>query len=335
MLDTGVRAGSLDTHALAVLAAQGPPPGQQGHLGASILLALLSACAFAVSTVVQHRAATDAAADLPQGAVLRLVGKLVRNRAWIGGQGAALCGFLLHASALKFGPVVVVQPLLSGGLVISLALGALVDRRHADRLLPERGQWIAAGVVAVTLGLFVVSARPQHGSSFAEPRSLLLCAGGAAAVMVLAALWSLRPAAPHKALALGLAAGGGFGITGLLLKDVVAHPPAELLGSWTTYLLLASGAASIVFAQWAYQSGALIESLPVMAVLEPLVAVGLAAPVYGEVLAPGLLATTGQVVGVVGLVVGVAVLARRTAARETTGVPLAVPAPAPAPHPHH
>jgi hypothetical protein len=48
-----------------------------------------------------------------------------------------------------------------------------------------------------------------------------------------------------------------------------------------------------------------------------------------------LLATTGQVVGVVGLVVGVAVLARRTAARETTGVPLAVPAPAPAPHPHH
>ncbi|SDN47870.1 hypothetical protein SAMN05660199_00087 [Klenkia soli] len=317
-----------------VLAAEGPPPGVEPHLGLSVLLALLSACAFAVSTVVQHRAATDAGQDLPQGAVLRLVGKLVRNRAWIGGQAAALTGFLLHAAALKFGPVVVVQPLLSGGLVISLALGALVDRRYPGRVLPEKGQWISAGVVAVTLGLFVVSARPDHGGAYARPGPLLLCVGGAATVMVLAALWALRPRAPHKALALGLGAGFGFGITGLLLKDVVAHPPGDLLTSWTTYVLLVSGATSITFAQWAYQSGALIECLPVMAVLEPLVAVGLAAPVYGERLAPGLLATTGQVVGVVGLVVGVAVLARRTAARDATGVPLAVPAPAPAPHPH-
>lgn len=316
-----------------VLAAAGPPPGAPPNLMLSVLLALLSACAFAVSTVVQHRAATVAGQDLPQGAVLRLVGKLVRNKAWIGGQAAALTGFCLHAAALKFGPVVVVQPLLSGGLVISLALGALVDRRHPDRLLPEKGQWIAAGVVALTLGLFVVSARPDHGGAYARPGPLMLCVGAAATVMVLGALWALRPGATHKALVLGLGAGFGFGITGLLLKDVVAHPPGELLTSWTTYLLLASGAASITFAQWAYQSGQLIECLPVMAILEPLVAVGLAAPVYGERLAPGFLATTGQVVGVIGLVVGVAVLARRTAARETTAVPLAVPAPAPAPPP--
>jgi len=320
---------------VVLLAAEGRPPAGAPNLTLAVVLALLSACAFAVSTVVQHRAATVAGQDLPEGAVLRLVGKLVRNRAWIGGQAAALSGFLLHAAALKFGPVVVVQPLLSGGLVISLALGALVDRRHPDRLLPERGQWIAAGVVAVALGLFVVSARPDHGGAFARPAPLLVCLGAAAAVMLLAALWALRPAAPHKALALGLGAGFGFGMTGLLLKDVVAHPPGELLTSWTTYVLLLSGAASITFAQWAYQSGALIECLPVMAVLEPLVAVGLAAPVYGERLAPGFLATTGQVVGVVGLVAGVAVLARRTAARDATGVPLAVPAPAPAPPPHH
>ncbi|MCO7222417.1 DMT family transporter [Klenkia sp. PcliD-1-E] len=316
-----------------VLAAAGPHRGGSPNLALSVLLALLSACAFAVSTVVQHRAATVAGQDLPQGAVLRLVGKLVRNKAWIGGQAAALTGFCLHAAALKFGPVVVVQPLLSGGLVISLALGALVDRRHPERLLPEKGQWIAAGVVAVTLGLFVVSARPDHGGAFARPGPLLVCVGAAAAVMLLGALWALRPGAAHKALVLGLGAGFGFGITGLLLKDVVAHPPGELLTSWTTYLLLASGAASITFAQWAYQSGQLIECLPVMAILEPLVAVGLAAPVYGERLAPGVLATTGQVVGVLGLVAGVAVLARRTAARETTSVPLAVPAPAPAPPP--
>ncbi|MQA34292.1 DMT family transporter [Modestobacter roseus] len=301
---------------------------------AAILLALLSACAFATSTVVQHRCATSAGESLPDGAVLRLVGRLVRHRGWLMGQVAALVGFLLHAAALTFGPVVIVQPLLSGGLVLSLALGALIDRRHPERTLPDRGQWVAAALVVLALAVFVVSAKPDHGSEFADPAPLLACLGAGAGIMVLAALWALRPAPPHKALALGIAAGFGFGLTGLLLKDVVAHPPAELLTSWTTYVLLASGAASIVFAQWAYQSGALIEMLPAMAVLEPLVAVGLATLVYDERLQPGALAHAGQAFGVVALVVGVAVLARRSAAQEESEVPLGLPPPASFAVPH-
>ena len=282
----------------------------------AVVLALLSACMFAVSTVVQHRAATSAGARVGHGKVFRLIGALVSHRGWLAGQAAALTGFLLHASALRHGAVVIVQPLLSSGLVMSLALGALVDRRHPGRPLPDRGQWMAAGAVVVALVVFVLSASPRHGSSFARPVALLTCLAGFAAISAAAALWARRPGAAHRALALAVAAGLGFGITGLLVKDVVARPPGDWLTSWTTYVLLATGGASIVFAQWAYQSGALIESLPVMAVLEPLVAVGLAGPVYGERLAPGFLATTGQVIGVVGLTVGVLVLARRSAVNE-------------------
>jgi hypothetical protein len=245
-----------------------------------------------------------------------LIGALVSHRGWLAGQAAALTGFLLHASALRHGAVVIVQPLLSSGLVMSLALGALVDRRHPGRPLPDRGQWMAAGAVVVALVVFVLSASPRHASQFARPVALLSCLTGFVVISAAAALWARRPGAAHRALALAVAAGLGFGITGLLVKDVVARSPGDWLTSWTTYVLLATGAASIVFAQWAYQSGALIESLPVMAVLEPLVAVGLAGPVYGERLAPGFIATTGQVVGVVGLTVGVLVLARRSAANE-------------------
>jgi len=282
----------------------------------AVVLALLSACMFAVSTVVQHRAATSASEDVGTGKVLRLIGALVSHRGWLAGQAAALTGFLLHAGALRHGAVVIVQPLLSGGLVISLALGALVDRRHPGRPLPDRGQWLAAGAVVGALALFVLSAAPQHGSAEARPVALLLCLAGLVVVATAAALWARRPGAAHRALALAVASGLGFGITGLLVKDVVARPPGEWLFSWTTYVLLATGATSIVFAQWAYQSGALIEALPVMAVLEPLVAVGLAGPVYGERLAPGFVMHAGQVVGVVGLTVGVLVLARRSAANE-------------------
>ncbi len=282
----------------------------------AVVLALLSACMFAVSTVVQHRAATSASEAVGKGKVLRLIGALISHRGWLAGQAAALTGFVLHASALRHGPVVIVQPLLSGGLVISLALGALVDRRHPGRPLPDRTQWAAAGAVVVALALFVLSAAPEHGSAEARPAALLSCLGGFVVVAAGAALWARRPGAGHRALALAVASGLGFGITGLLVKDVVARPLGDWPTSWTTYVLLATGAASIVFAQWAYQSGALIEALPVMAVLEPLVAVGLAGPVYGERLAPGLLMTTGQVVGVIGLTVGVLVLARRSAANE-------------------
>ncbi len=282
----------------------------------AVVLALLSACMFAVSTVVQHRAATSASAGIGTGKVLRLIGALVSHRGWLAGQAAALTGFMLHAAALRHGAVVIVQPLLSSGLVMSLALGALVDRRHPGRPLPDRGQWVAAGAVVVALVVFVLSAMPRHGREAARPGAVVACLAGLVLVCVAAALWARRPDAAHRALALAVAAGLGFGITGLLVKDVVARSPGEWLTSWTTYALLATGATSIVFAQWAYQSGVLIESLPVMAVLEPLVAVGLAGPVYGERLAPGLLMHTGQVIGVIGLTVGVLVLARRSAINE-------------------
>ena len=282
----------------------------------AVVLALLSACMFAVSTVVQHRAATSASAGIGTGKVLRLIGALVSHRGWLAGQAAALTGFMLHAAALRHGAVVIVQPLLSSGLVMSLALGALVDRRHPGRPLPDRGQWLAAGAVVVALVVFVLSASPQHVPGLARPGPLTLCLAGFVVIAAAATLWARRPGAAHRALALAVTAGLGFGITGLLVKDVVTRSPGEWLFSWTTYVLLATGATSIVFAQWAYQSGALIESLPVMAVLEPLVAVGLAGPVYGERLAPGFWMHTGQVVGVVGLTVGVLVLARRSAANE-------------------
>jgi hypothetical protein len=53
-----------------------------------------------------------------------------------------------------------------------------------------------------------------------------------------------------------------------------------------------------------------------MAVLEPVVASALAYPLYGERLAPGLLAHTAQTLGALMLVVGLVWLARRSAGSE-------------------
>jgi drug/metabolite transporter (DMT)-like permease len=290
----------------------------------AVLLALLSATSFAVSTVTQHRAATSCRVGPGRWHGLRLAARLVRTPAWLAGQLAAVTGFILHGVSLRFGPVTLVQPLLSCGLVLTLALGALVDRRHKDRPLPHRRQWLAATVVVAGVALFVLTARPRHGAGLAEPVRLLLAVAATLTLIGLGWAWAARPERPHRALALGIAAGTGFGMTGTLLKHVVHEAPTSWRGLWPLLLMVLVGACSIVSAQSAYQAGHLIESLPPLTVLEPVVAAGLASFAFGEALAPGALAHAGQLLGLLLLAGGVIDLARRPAP-VLAEIPLPVP----------
>jgi hypothetical protein len=273
-------------------------------------LALLSALAFATSTVVQHRVVTSVSASAGHRRALRLVLGVLGHRTWLLGQAAAVAGVALHATALRNGPVILVQPVLSSGLVLSLAVGALADRGHPERRLPHLAEWLAAGVVVLGLIVFLLCARPSQGQAIGRPIVLLAATVGTVLLGAGAWWWSRRPRAPHRALVLGVAAGTGFGVTGLLLKDVVAHPVTTWWHSPPLLALVVVGAVAFPTAQLAYRAGALIESLPTMTVLEPVVAVALASMAYGEMLAGGLSAHLGQLAGLVLLAVGVVRMAR-------------------------
>jgi drug/metabolite transporter (DMT)-like permease len=100
--------------------------------------------------------------------------------------------------------------------------------------------------------------------------------------------------------------------------------PTSWSTTWPLLLLLLCGATSIVCAQSAYQAGALIESLPSLTVLEPVVAVVVASMAYGERLHPGPWWHVGQVAGMVLLAAGVTGIARAEGRRHTPlseGVP--------------
>jgi drug/metabolite transporter (DMT)-like permease len=294
-----------------------------GHPGLAAALALVCAVLFATAAVVEHRVANNCTVEPGRSAAFRLIVRLVRSKAWLAGQLCSAVGFVVHGMALRAGPVVLVQPILSFGLVITLVMGALVDRRHPERPLPSRAQWVSAAVV-LGLVLFLRTAHPRHGHG--TGRADVLLAGGLAVLLLgLAAIaWNHREEHAHRALALGIAAGCGFGMTGVLLKQVVHAAPTSWSTTWPLLLLLLCGATSILCAQSAYNAGALIESLPSLTVLEPVVAVVVASMAYGEGLHPGAWWHLGQVAGMVLLAVGVTGIARAEGRRHT---PLSEPVP--------
>jgi drug/metabolite transporter (DMT)-like permease len=272
----------------------------------AVLLALGGACAFAVSTVVQHRTAT-ATADVEGG---RWLVRLARRPAWLAAQAAGGIGVALHAAALRSGPVALVQPLLAGGLVVALGLGAWVDRRHG-RL--DRGQWGAALAVGVGLAGFLLAARPSAGAATAPDGGIAAVAGGALLVAGAAGLWTAPPGRRHRALVRGVAAGVCFGVTGLLLKQLLGVPLPSWSATATAAELGAVAVAGIVLSQAAFAAGPLVESLPVTTVLEPAVGVLLAGPLFGESLLTGAGARLGQLACAVLLGAGLVVLSRRGA----------------------
>jgi hypothetical protein len=284
----------------------------------AVLLSLASAWALAVGTVLAHRAATSAV-TAPGGpgraGPLRSAGRLLRHPGFLTGQLAGAVGLVLHAAALATGLVVVVQPLLCTGLVMALALGALVDRRHPGRPLPQRRQWTAAVLVVVGLGLFLTAAAPQAGAGHAVgaalPLSVAAFVGSSAAVATAVRQSRIR----RPALALGAVAGLGLGLMGVLLKVVTLLPVSSWATSWSLYALLGVGGLATAFAQWSYGAGPLVQSQPVLTALEPVVAVALAGPVFAEGLAGGMRAHAGQLTGFALMVLGVVGVARAAAAR--------------------
>src|SRR4051812_25637841 len=124
----------------------------------AVALSLVAAALFAVTTNL-HRGAASAV-PLEHGGPVRLLLRLLRTPRWLLGSAAALVALGLHTMALRFGTVIVVQAVLSTGLVLALALKALREHRRPAR--KEVGAWVlvVVGIVAL-LGL----AHPQGGKS--------------------------------------------------------------------------------------------------------------------------------------------------------------------------
>jgi len=244
-------------------------------------LALVSAITFAISTSVQHKAA-EGAPESAKGA-LGLVGHLLRRPAWLVGQVLAVVGFGLHALALHYGPIALVQPIVISGIVFAVPVRAAISRR-----LPSRREVEAVGVTALGLAVFLVASNPTEGvHAGLGTAPVLLTLGGVlvAGACALAARLDQQPL--RTAFLLGVASGVLFGLVAGLLKlslqELADGGVARMLTAWPTYALVLVGGAGVLGNQLAYRAARLSASMPVLNIVDGLVALAFGYLVFREV----------------------------------------------------
>jgi drug/metabolite transporter (DMT)-like permease len=239
------------------------------------MVALGIACAVGASLLYNTSIALQAleARDVPEDHALRvsLIGKLVRNRRWLGATALGLAGWPLEIVALLLAPLTVVQPCLASGLILLLFLGVT---RLGER--PGRREYLS--VAAIVTGVAGVAwAAPDRTTDHA----------GTLAIGIALALVALPIFLPYLLRSRGRGAGtvavvsAGFGyawtaIASKLLTDGLSDGALLAALAW-----LATAAASEALALLSEMSA--LQRTPATRVAPAMFAVQVTVPV---ILAP-------------------------------------------------
>jgi drug/metabolite transporter (DMT)-like permease len=247
-------------------------------------LAVLAACANALSSVLQRKANKR----VPQRENMspRQIWTLLHQPVWFGGILAITVGFLLQASALGTGDLAVVEPVLVLELPFTLILASRVFRQ---RLGPS-GWLPAAAMTAGLAGLLYLLAPSAGGPPQLHWYGWLAGVGGnlalVGALVLVARRGSIRRARPEKpgqqgggpfrAALLAVAAGSTFGLTAALMKEVTRtfeRGVGELFTDWPVYAMVAAGVLGMFLTQSALNAGQLIAAQPGLSLSDPLISV--------------------------------------------------------------
>jgi drug/metabolite transporter (DMT)-like permease len=249
----------------------------------AILLALLASICTATSSVCQRLGARDSQSS---GLDVWLVFRLARHPIWLLGIASMILGFVFQVTALHYGALALVQPILALELLFVFGYMAFLGSRRV------RGRdWLAAAAMSAGLALFLFAASPSGGRQHA-PTSLWVLAGLATLAVVVAGLAvasGLRhrsPAsAPQRAAILGALTGVSWGFVAAVIKEFSYHLSGgftSIFSNWSVYVLLVTGAASLLLASHALAAGPLAASQPGFTILDPLAASLLGLFIFGE-----------------------------------------------------
>lgn len=289
----------------------------------AILLAMGEAACAALAATLQHKTATRSSVatptPTPTGKLAAFVRHQLRQRLWWIAQSVQAGALLLHATALQFGPLTLVQPMLATVVVMALPLN-----HHLNRSRITRAELLWAGLVAASLASFLLVAAPSHATESAEAHRLIVAAIAVAAAVACCVLVAQKAPSEIAALALGSASGLAFSMEALLLQvttTALLRDPLPVLVDPTSYGLVAAGAAGVVLTQLAYRAGPISAALPAIITVNPVASVILGLLVNGERIRTSPLSLIVEVASFAGLALAVAALTRFPGAISTEASP--------------
>ncbi len=241
----------------------------------SYLLAVIAAFANATSSVLQRKANREVPSK--QNLSWRLIWSLLHQPVWFGGILAICVGFLLQATALGFGQLATVEPIL----VLELPLTLILASRIFGQGMHWR-EWGSAAVMTISLGALLFLLSPSAGRNghvhwygwvFGISVNLAL-------VGVLVLLGRRKSArgsgSAYRAALLGIAAGSAFGLTAALMKGMTktfSQGIVTLFTSWEIYGMVAAGLLGMFLVQSALNAGGLIAAQPGLTLADPVISV--------------------------------------------------------------
>ncbi|HEY6422366.1 MAG TPA: DMT family transporter [Pseudonocardiaceae bacterium] len=249
----------------------------------AVLLSLMAAVCFGTASVLQHYGANRVRRRFPLHP--KLLADVAQQPLWLLGVLAEVSGVALHMVAVNVGPLSLVQPLLTVGLVVAVPLQAVLGRPASRRAI------LAAALTVAGLGVFLAvqptleSRDPQDFTDWLPGLVLVAVVAAAALGLALARRGRSRP------LGLGLAAGTMFSVSAALVKtwgSILGEGGIPALAmSWELWTGLGCGFVGVLLTQAAFQSGPLGLPLAAMMVVDPIIGVSLGAIIFGETFATG------------------------------------------------
>ena len=277
----------------------------------AILLAVAASLCTATSSVCQRRGAKSSqTAGFDAGLVVRLA----RQPVWLLGIASMILGFVFQLTALRFGDLALVQPVLAAELVFVFGYLAIAGSRRV-----QFRDWLAAGAMSAGVGAFLRLASPSGGRLHAAGSSWLV-AGLVTTGVVLAGLAvafgpGRRPGASpgRRAAILGAVTGVSWGFMAAVIKELSSHlggGPGAIVATWSPYALVVAGAATILLASHALAAGPLAASQPGFTILDPLAAGLLGVFLFGEHIRTGVWDLAGEALALGMVIAGASALSR-------------------------
>ncbi len=276
----------------------------------AILLALAASFCTATASVCQR---VGARSNQVTGFDVWLVFRLARRPVWLLGLASMILGFVFQISALRYGPLALVQPILAVELLFVFAYMAVISRR----VKVKRRDWLAAVAMSAGIGLFLRLASPSGGRLHAPGAWWWLAGLSTLAIVLLALVLAIGPghrpgtSQARRAAELGAATGISWGFVAAVIKELSSHLGdgiGAIFANWSPYVLIAVGTATMLLASHALAAGPLAASQPGFTILDPFSASLLGVFLFSEHIQAGALDLAGEAVALTIVIAGATAL---------------------------